>query len=74
LQEKIGDVDGQMPITGPSRILAFESTGKFPRFRASMVSATIDADWLNQHERARVCPGQRPALQYRQCGAPTSNN
>jgi hypothetical protein len=46
LQGKVGDGDGQMPIAGLSKILALESTGKAPRIRASMVSATIDADWL----------------------------
>jgi hypothetical protein len=47
LQRQVGDVDGQMPMADPSKIFAFESTGKFPRFRAATVSATIDVDWLN---------------------------
>jgi len=50
LQRQGGDVDGQMPIAGPSKIFALESTGKIPRFRASMVSATIEVDFLNQLE------------------------
>jgi hypothetical protein len=48
LQRQVGDVGGQMPIAGPSKIVALESTGIFPRFRASMVSATIEGDLLNQ--------------------------
>jgi len=34
LATRFGDVDGQMPIAGPSKIFALESTGKFLRFRA----------------------------------------
>jgi hypothetical protein len=33
---------------------ALESTGKFPRFRESMVSATIDIDLLNQNSSRRA--------------------
>jgi hypothetical protein len=47
LQRQVGDVDGQMPSAGPQKILALESTGQFRRFRALMVSATIEVDWLN---------------------------
>ena len=32
LQRQVGDVDGQMPIAGPSKIFALESTGKFDAF------------------------------------------
>jgi hypothetical protein len=50
-----------MPITCPSKIFGLESTGKFPRFRVSMVSATIDVDWLNRRGFVLVCAD----LQYR---------
>jgi hypothetical protein len=43
-----------MPIAGPSKVFALESTRKFLRFRASMVSATIEVDWLNNSARARL--------------------
>jgi hypothetical protein len=58
-----------MPIAGPSKIFGLESTGKFPRFRAPMVSVTIDVDWLN-NSSGRAFPSHHPALQYPQCGAP----
>jgi hypothetical protein len=49
-----------MPIADPSKIFALESTGKFPCFRASMVSATIEVDLLNQLKCARSCPRFHP--------------
>jgi hypothetical protein len=38
-----------MPIAGPSKLFALESTGKFLPFRALTVSTTIDVDWLNDY-------------------------
>jgi hypothetical protein len=43
-KEKSATSTVKMPIAGLSKILALESTEKFPRFRASMASATIDSD------------------------------
>jgi hypothetical protein len=54
LQRQVGDVAGQMPIAGPAKIFALESTGKFLRFRALTVSATIDVDWLNNYWSVRA--------------------
>jgi hypothetical protein len=40
--------DHQTPIPGPSKMIASEFTGKFPLFRALMVSATIEVDLSNR--------------------------